>query len=175
MINEKDNDLTDKTGERKSHKSAWHCQVHHWTTTLSTTSPHPLTDEERRREPGLFSLDERRLRGDPTTMGQDLKAGSKADGNSLRATGHVEKTRGDGYKLLSRRFQLDTNGTFLIMRTIHHQNSLPRKWWIPHHWTRLGFGWTGCWAIPSRQCLCKGLGQLMLVVSSNLIFYDSMV
>ena len=51
------------------------------------------------RELGLLSLDERRLRGDLSTMFQRLKAGYK-DGSSLLTRNHREKTRGNGHKLL---------------------------------------------------------------------------
>ncbi|PKU34839.1 hypothetical protein llap_14859 [Limosa lapponica baueri] len=50
-----------------------------------------LPYEERLKELGLFSLEKRRLRGDLITMFQYLK-------------GHMEKMRGNGYKLLLGRF-----------------------------------------------------------------------
>lgn len=63
-----------------------------------------LPHEERLREPGLFSLEKRRLRGDLITMFQYLKGGYKEDGDSLFTRSHMEKTRADGYKLILGRF-----------------------------------------------------------------------
>ena len=35
--------------------------------------------------------------------------------------------RGNGYKLLLERFQMDTKGTFFTMKTISHWNNFPRE------------------------------------------------
>ena len=68
----------------------------------------------------MFSLEKRRLRGDLITVFQDLKGGYREDGDSLFTRNHMEKTRGNGYKLLLGRFQLDTRGKLFAMRTISH-------------------------------------------------------
>ena len=56
-----------------------------------------------------------------------LKGGYKEDGDFLSTSSHMEKTRGNGYKLLLGRFQLDTRGNFFTMRTIKLWNNLPRE------------------------------------------------
>ena len=63
-----------------------------------------LPHEERLRELGLFSLEKRRLRGDLLTMFQYLKSGYKEDGDCLFTRSHMEKMRGNGYKLLLGRY-----------------------------------------------------------------------
>ncbi|KAK4822835.1 hypothetical protein QYF61_020129 [Mycteria americana] len=60
-------------------------------------------------------------------MFQYLKCGYKEDGDPLFTRNHMEKTRGNGYKLLLGRFRLDTRGKFFTMRTISHWNNLPRE------------------------------------------------
>ena len=86
-----------------------------------------LACEERLRELGLFSLGKRRLRGDLVTMFQCLKGGYKEDGDCLFERSHMEKMRGNGYKLLLGRFRLDTRGQFSTLRTMSHWNDLPRE------------------------------------------------
>lgn len=55
--------------------------------------------EERLRELGLFSLEKKRLRRDRVTMFQYLKGICK-EGDSSFTKSHMEKTRGNRYKLL---------------------------------------------------------------------------
>ena len=55
-----------------------------------------LPREERLREPGLFSLEKRRLRGELITMFLYLKGGYKEDGGSLFTRSHMEHRRSDG-------------------------------------------------------------------------------
>ena len=71
-----------------------------------------LPYKERLRELGLFSFEKRRLRGDLITMIQYLKGGYKEDGDSLSTRNHMEKMRGNGYRLLLGRFRLGTRGKF---------------------------------------------------------------
>jgi len=51
-------------------------------------------------------------------MVQYLKGGCRNDRDSLFRRSHMEKSRGNGYKLLLGRFQLDTRGRFFTVRTI---------------------------------------------------------
>ena len=44
-------------------------------------------------------MEKRRLRGGLITVFQYLKGGYKEDGGSLFTRSHMEKTRGNGYKL----------------------------------------------------------------------------
>ena len=78
-----------------------------------------LPCEERLRELSLFSLEKRWLRENLITMFQCLKGVSKEDGHSLFTRIHMEKTRGDRYKLLLGTFQLDTRKFF------HNENNQP--------------------------------------------------
>ncbi|NXC14986.1 SYIM protein, partial [Corythaeola cristata] len=91
----------------------------------------------------------------------------KEDGNSLFTRSPMEKTRGNGYKLLLGRFRMDTKGKFFTVRTDRQWNNLPRGVVASEHWT-LRFSWTGCWAILSRPCFCqKRLDQMILEIPSN--------
>ena len=65
--------------------------------------------------------------GDLITLFQYLNAGYKEDGDSLFTRSHMEKMRGNGYKLLLGRCRLDTRGKFFTVRTVGHWNNLPRE------------------------------------------------
>jgi len=53
---------------------------------------------------GLFGLEKRRFRGHFITIFQYLKSGYKEDGDTYFTRSHMEKTRGNRYKLLLGRF-----------------------------------------------------------------------
>lgn len=77
------------------------------------------------RELGLFRLEKRRLRGDFITVLQYLKSDYK-DGDIVLQS-HMNNMRANGFRLLLRKFQLDTRGKFFTLRTVSHWNNLPRE------------------------------------------------
>lgn len=84
-----------------------------------------LPYEARLRELGLGSLEKRRLRRDFIIMPQ--YSGVSTDENCLFTNSHVEKRKGNGYKLFHRRFQLNMAKMFLTMRITSHWNNLPKE------------------------------------------------
>lgn len=83
-----------------------------------------LPCEERLGQPGLSSLEKRRLRVDLITLFQCLKDGYKEDGNFLFTKNHREKNRSMGYKFLLGRFWLDTKRKFFTIITTFHWNNV---------------------------------------------------
>lgn len=108
------------------------------------------------------------------TMFQYLKGGYEG-GDLFFTRCHIEKTRDNGCKLHLGKFSLDVRGKFFTMRTIIRWNNpitLPGKLWTTKTDTfKIELG---CWAILFRLWYCQErLGQIILVVPSNLVFYDS--
>jgi len=86
-----------------------------------------LLYEERLRDLGLFSLEERRLRGNLKNTYKHLQCGSQEDEAWLFSAVPSNRTGGNGHNLAHRKFHLSTRENFFTMIATEHWSRLLRE------------------------------------------------
>ena len=86
-----------------------------------------LSCEDRLKDPGLFSLEKRRLQGDLIGTFQYLKGDYKQEENLPITWENNDRTRENIFNLKKGRFRLDVREKFFTERVVRHKNKFPRE------------------------------------------------
>ena len=76
---------------------------------------------------GLLSLEKRRLQEDTIAAFQYLRGAYKKEGDQLFTLFDSDRTRGNGFKLLERRFWTDFRKKFFSQREVMRWHRLPKE------------------------------------------------
>merc|ERR1711917_138856 len=85
------------------------------------------TYEERLKELNLFDLSKHRLRGDLIQVYRIMKGHDNMEVDKYFTLDHSDYTRGNGYKIIGKRFQSNEAKYFFFNRVVNIWNKLPRS------------------------------------------------